>query len=1034
MVGDCPADKVFVHWTAEPETLIASPDENTKQILEVQLPTLNNASSRTLNITANYVDKISEVAITISTLVPGGAFPSTARAKVVTPTSDTRLDDSEFSVIWHDSYGILVTGSVKYGEEYTPIIILRPNGTTIQYSSKLTATVNGSAASGSEYRIDGSYKVTGKEQTTTPATLTAKPKTSPYRVFTGMEESKLPFAETIIVSTDDGYKPVKVVDGKWTSKDYNQNNEGTYTFTATLDLNSAKIAKGDSHDDWDTVTCTVYVSATKLAEEPTAILPEGTYTTDQEISLSTPDTETNGTIHYQLYKTGEESPYEEANYTDPIKLNLIKDKDTTYVLRAWTKPGVAGKVDSSIVMYTYNLEPKCDVTINCSDTGIAIGGAWSDTVGPTAYSLDGGKLYITAPIEDDEVFDHWENGDDGYSFVKDTNKNNRTIEIDQQEDKIDSLQLKAVYTPILKKIDLDITQPTAGEVLPTSTNEDTTITITNTYPISDYIKPITWTPNAVEEDKAWFNTTYTANLVLKDAVSKDVNFLMSKDLKITLNGKTANARVETDENGKFKSLYVTPPKTGAPNLISIVSPNEVTAENGTAWNDIDLPKTVQIYTQDDSITEATVNWTMPSEFSATTLESQSLVVTGTVALPDGVGNGDNVPLGITVPLYVAPGPQVKTPIITASKGDTTFGCNMVTIRNNTDGAVIHYTLDGTEPTEASPIYTGPITVTSSMKINAIALKDGMRKSENSYIALKTVTYDTGNGTPAKMTQIVGDYDYASEPTEFTHGTDEFDAWFTDQTFTAKWDFNQNTVTDDITLYAKWIDVPPVLEEGTVDRTSSDKATVTFTTNEDGEYYYAIVDHGAPASTISTTAEGIPCKAGEVTITLTSPELTAGSKDIYIVVKDAAGNVSDATFKMTIPAFYFMIKGMNGQWTKGTRGPLLFIANCELAKYVNTQVDGQVVDSKYLTVRSGSTEVTVSDKYLETLAVGQHTLRISFQDGYSETKFTVNPAAEIIPDTGVRDYTQLWIWMGISSMAIAGMMILILLANRRRKES
>ena len=40
--------------------------------------------------------------------------------------------------------------------------------------------------------------------------------------------------------------------------------------------------------------------------------------------------------------------------------------------------------------------------------------------------------------------------------------------------------------------------------------------------------------------------------------------------------------------------------------------------------------------------------------------------------------------------------------------------------------------------------------------------------------------------------------------------------------------------------------------------------------------------------------------GENTINLTN--LTAGAKDIYIVAKDAAGNVSDSTFKIEIPAY------------------------------------------------------------------------------------------------------------------------------------
>jgi outer membrane protein OmpA-like peptidoglycan-associated protein len=45
----------------------------------------------------------------------------------------------------------------------------------------------------------------------------------------------------------------------------------------------------------------------------------------------------------------------------------------------------------------------------------------------------------------------------------------------------------------------------------------------------------------------------------------------------------------------------------------------------------------------------------------------------------------------------------------------------VTLSTNTPGAVIHYTTDGTEPSESSPIYQGPIPVHGTETIKAIAV-------------------------------------------------------------------------------------------------------------------------------------------------------------------------------------------------------------------------------------------------------------------------------------------------------------------------
>ncbi|MFR1729271.1 leucine-rich repeat domain-containing protein, partial [[Clostridium] hylemonae] len=99
---------------------------------------------------------------------------------------------------------------------------------------------------------------------------------------------------------------------------------------------------------------------------------------------------------------------------------------------------------------------------------------------------------------------------------------------------------------------------------------------------------------------------------------------------------------------------------------------------------------------------------------------------------------------------------------------------------------------------------------------------------------------------------------------------------------------------------------PVLKAGTAVRTSDTAANVTFTSSRAGWYYYAVVDSGAARPAIDTTGRGRVCGTGLQTIRLTT--LSAGAKDIYIVVKDADGNVSDRGFKIPIPAFTIPGKG------------------------------------------------------------------------------------------------------------------------------
>lgn len=52
----------------------------------------------------------------------------------------------------------------------------------------------------------------------------------------------------------------------------------------------------------------------------------------------------------------------------------------------------------------------------------------------------------------------------------------------------------------------------------------------------------------------------------------------------------------------------------------------------------------------------------------------------------------------------------------------------VGLESATEGAVIHYTLDGSTPTSASPIADGPLTFTGGRMLTAVAIKDGMDDS------------------------------------------------------------------------------------------------------------------------------------------------------------------------------------------------------------------------------------------------------------------------------------------------------------------
>lgn len=87
--------------------------------------------------------------------------------------------------------------------------------------------------------------------------------------------------------------------------------------------------------------------------------------------------------------------------------------------------------------------------------------------------------------------------------------------------------------------------------------------------------------------------------------------------------------------------------------------------------------------------------------------------------------------------------QAETPEISIPTGaydDTQY----VTIQTKTEGAVIHYTVDGTMPTKSSPVYDGTFAVSDSATVKAIAVKD---ECITSAMATSTITV---NGTPVSL--------------------------------------------------------------------------------------------------------------------------------------------------------------------------------------------------------------------------------------------------------------------------------------------
>jgi hypothetical protein len=167
-----------------------------------------------------------------------------------------------------------------------------------------------------------------------------------------------------------------------------------------------------------------------------------------------------------------------------------------------------------------------------------------------------------------------------------------------------------------------------------------------------------------------------------------------------------------------------------------------------------------------------------------------------------------------------------------------------------------------------------VAVPDLKQTNILALGDGVSVTAGS---LKAVS---GSGDKVWEFDVTGSFDNGTPLHVTVHGLADADI-LTLPTETAA----TATLYRDVTA--------PTLTSGTVDRTSDTTATIGFTADEAGAAYALVLAKGADAPNGSNViAQG--ASLGTVPAGATADldiQLTTGARDIYVCVKDAAGNVS-----------------------------------------------------------------------------------------------------------------------------------------------
>ena len=179
----------------------------------------------------------------------------------------------------------------------------------------------------------------------------------------------------------------------------------------------------------------------------------------------------------------------------------------------------------------------------------------------------------------------------------------------------------------------------------------------------------------------------------------------------------------------------------------------------------------------------------------------------------------------------------------------------------------------------------------------IAESDGTTPARNVVIGVAkkyTVTYNT-NGGSAVVSATVSEGHKLTAPEAPTKDGYTFHGWYKDAAFTNRWNFDTDTVTEDVTLYAKWSVEPVYSISGTVKKTQNDDSETAISgatvelkkgtdviasvkTDENGSYTFTYVPSGEYNIVVTNKAGD---QAETMTQLVTVSNANQGSRDIIL---------------------------------------------------------------------------------------------------------------------------------------------------------
>ena len=145
--------------------------------------------------------------------------------------------------------------------------------------------------------------------------------------------------------------------------------------------------------------------------------------------------------------------------------------------------------------------------------------------------------------------------------------------------------------------------------------------------------------------------------------------------------------------------------------------------------------------------------------------------------------------------------------------------------------------------------------------------------------------------------------------------------------------------------------------------------------------------------------------------------------------------------------YQNVSGDGNVWYRGSRATSNFVFKrsaddaSTIDHFTGIRVDGEMVDEANYTKESGSVVIKLKPTYLETLALGDHTLKVQFNDGSASAKFTVADKSaggeknQGNDSKGARtgDDSNILLWITLMTASLLAI-VLAIVFNRRKSNN